>query len=143
MQGLPPASQADVKPAREPRAWAIVFLHWRLAKPDGNYTRHVLAIARTMSAWQYGATSALGGPVVPERDRAGLPFEAAMKFRRLDVTAEHLQQRVALVPFELRDASREATIDEQQLAASHRVGAHKVYGSYKLKNPRRTYSGCE
>src|SRR6516165_4868477 len=60
-QGLPPASQADVKPAREPRVWASVFSPWRLAKPDGNYTRHVLAIARTMSAWQYSATSARVG----------------------------------------------------------------------------------
>src|SRR6516162_3087353 len=47
--------------AREPRAWASVFSPWRLAKPDGNYTRHVLAIARTMSAWQYSATSARVG----------------------------------------------------------------------------------
>ena len=50
-----------MKPAREPRAWASVFSPWRLAKPDGNYTRHVPAIARTMSAWQYSATSARDG----------------------------------------------------------------------------------
>ena len=34
---------------------------WRPAKPDGNYTQHVLAIARTMSASQYSATSARVG----------------------------------------------------------------------------------
>jgi len=34
---------------------------WRPAKPDGNYTQHVLAIARTMSASQSSATCARVG----------------------------------------------------------------------------------
>src|SRR5467141_3825286 len=47
--------------AREAWAWASVFSPWLPARPDGNYTRHVPAIARTMSAWRYSAISARDG----------------------------------------------------------------------------------
>src|ERR1700738_4183566 len=60
-QEQPQASRREANPAREAWAWASVFLPWPPAKPDGNYTRHVPAIARTMSAWRYSAISARDG----------------------------------------------------------------------------------
>jgi hypothetical protein len=46
---------------REASAWESVFLSWPPAKPDMSFTRHVLAIARTMSAWPYSAISVQDG----------------------------------------------------------------------------------
>src|SRR5262245_63829528 len=52
-RGRPPeqprANRRDVNPARKARAWASGFSPWPLAKPDENFTRHVPAIAPTMS----------------------------------------------------------------------------------------------
>ena len=65
-RGRPPRaatskSAGGANPAREAWAWASVFSSWPPAKPDGNYTRHVQAIARTMSAWRYSAISVRDG----------------------------------------------------------------------------------
>ena len=54
----------------------------------------------------------LSGAIVPERDRIRLPMEPAYELRRLAVTIQHLQHRVALVRLELNDPGREALIDE-------------------------------
>jgi hypothetical protein len=74
---LAPASQADVKPAREPRAWASVFSPWRLAKPDGNYTRHVL----TIEPCRHGSTAP-----APRRSDPG----ARGKLYAISTAPEHL-----------------------------------------------------
>src|SRR5206468_1722744 len=47
--------------AREAWVSANVSSPWPPAKPDRNYTQHVPAIARTMSAWRYSAISAQDG----------------------------------------------------------------------------------
>src|SRR6266404_8223876 len=60
-QEHPQASRRETNPAREASAWASAFSPWLPARPDGNYTRHVPAIARTMSAWRYSAISARDG----------------------------------------------------------------------------------
>src|SRR5258708_8948731 len=62
--------------------------------------------------------------VVPEGDRVVIPAEAALEFRRLDVTHQHLEQRVALVLLQALDALGEAAIDEQALSARHRMRPH-------------------
>ena len=46
---------------RKARAWVSVFSPWPLARPDKNFTRHVPAIAQTISAWRCSAISGRGG----------------------------------------------------------------------------------
>ena len=65
-----------------------------------------------------------GAAVVPEGDGVLLPAEAALELRRLAVAHQHLQKRVALVLLQALDALGEAAIDEQALAAGHRMRAH-------------------
>src|SRR3984893_14505416 len=55
----PRTSQQDANPAH--RASASASLPWLPARPDRNVTRHVPAIARTMSAWWCSAISARDG----------------------------------------------------------------------------------
>src|ERR1700730_17597529 len=58
-QRQPRSSQRETYPPR--RASASASLPWLLARPDRNFTRHVPAIARTMSAWRCSAISARDG----------------------------------------------------------------------------------
>ena len=60
-QEQPKANRRDANPSRKARAWASVFSPWPLAKPDKNFTRHVPAIAPTMSASRCSAISGRGG----------------------------------------------------------------------------------
>ena len=62
----------------------------------------------------------LNAAIVPEGDGVGLPLEAALELRRLDVAIEHLEQGVALVSLELRNAQGEAAIDVEALSAGYR-----------------------
>jgi hypothetical protein len=55
-QREPQSSQRDANPAH--RASVSASLPWLPARPDRNFTRHVPAIVRTMSAWRYSAISA-------------------------------------------------------------------------------------
>src|SRR5712692_6745330 len=66
----------------------------------------------------------LDAAVVPERDRVHLPAEPALELRRLDVTIEELEQRVALGPLELHDLRGEAAVDVEPLLARHGVRAN-------------------
>src|SRR6202043_2868411 len=84
--------------------------------------RHTMGIALVGPVIEQGVM--LGTPVVPEGDRAYLPTEAAVEFRRLDVPIEHFEDGVALLRLELRDARCEAAVDEQSFAATDRVCAH-------------------
>src|SRR5690349_8486938 len=84
--------------------------------------RHAMAVTAMREVVEHRVM--LGAAVVPERHRVGLPLEAALELRRLDVAIEHLEQRIAFVLLELRDAQGETTIDVQPLPAGHRMGAH-------------------
>src|SRR5215471_9800757 len=48
-----------------------------------------------------------GRAIVPEGERVGPPGEAALELRRLAVTIEHLQQRIAFMTAEPHDAGGE------------------------------------
>ena len=64
-RGRPPKAATSKSAGGEPSARSLGLGERVLAlatgKPDGNYTRHVPAIARTMSAWRYSAISARDG----------------------------------------------------------------------------------
>ena len=64
------------------------------------------------------------GTIVPERHRAGLPFEAALVFGCLGVIAQHRQQRVAFVAVQFLDVGGEAAIDVERPAPGFRVRAN-------------------
>ena len=66
----------------------------------------------------------LRAAIVPKCDRVGLPVEAAVKFRRLDVATQQVEQRIAFELAEPVDPGREIFIDEERLAAGHRMRAH-------------------
>src|SRR5215467_13351819 len=66
----------------------------------------------------------LGAAIVPERDRAGAPSEAALKFGIFDVPEEHLQDRVAFALLQLRDSSGEHPIHIKCLAPRVRMGPY-------------------
>src|SRR2546422_9384772 len=66
----------------------------------------------------------LDAAVVPERDRAHLPPEAALELRRLDVAIEELQERVALGLRELDDPGGEPRVNVERLASRHGMRAH-------------------
>src|SRR5580658_2407716 len=66
----------------------------------------------------------LRGSVIPKCDRSGLPFEAAVKSRILDVPVQHFEQRIAFSALQLRDFGREPAIDIQRLTPGYRMRAH-------------------
>src|SRR6266542_3376733 len=65
----------------------------------------------------------LHAPVVPERDGALLPAEAAVELRRLDVAEEELQHGIALRARHLHDARGESAVHEEGLPARYRMRA--------------------
>src|SRR6516162_262955 len=71
----------------------------------------------------------LGAAIVPERDRADLPAEAAGEFRTLVVREQILQQRCALLFGHVLEAHRMAAVDIKRPAAGLRVGSdHGMLG---------------
>src|SRR5215469_16883099 len=66
----------------------------------------------------------LGAAIVPERDRAGAPSEAALKFGIFDVPEEHLENRVTLTVLQLLDSSGEHPIHVNSLAPRLRMSPY-------------------
>ena len=66
----------------------------------------------------------LGATVVPKGDRAGGPAEAAGEFLPMAMIQQEFQQRAAFLLAHVLKADRVAVVDEQQLAAGLRMGAH-------------------
>src|SRR6202041_504357 len=66
----------------------------------------------------------LDGAVVPERDRALLPPEAAGEFRAHRVAVEVVEERRALLLGHVLEARGEATMHVERLPAAFDMGAH-------------------
>ena len=66
----------------------------------------------------------LGAAIVPERDRAGAPSEAALKFGIFEVPEEHLENCVALALLQLHDSSGEHPIHVKCLASRLRMSPY-------------------
>src|SRR5215467_2893754 len=66
----------------------------------------------------------LGAAIVPKRDRAGAPVEAALEFGIFDVPEEHLENRVALALLQLHDSSGEHPIHVNSLAPGLRMSPY-------------------
>ena len=72
-------------------------------------------------------------PVVPERDRMGLPAEAHLEIRVIAVLIQIGQDGVALVPRHAAQPRGEGGVDVDQLAARHRVlGDDRLLGDRPL-----------
>src|SRR6266481_578747 len=105
----PTAAPARPSPprTRSSRRFMARFKPGRRACRPG---RHTMPVPSLREVVPHGVV--LDAAVVPEGDGALLPAEAALEFRRLDVSEEELQDRVALRPLELDDARREAAVHE-------------------------------
>src|SRR6185436_12352761 len=73
-----------------------------------------------------------GAAVVPDRDRAGLPAEAAGEFGARRMPQEEFEQRGALPGCHPGKALRVGLVDEQRLAAGFGVRAHDRMLGYGL-----------
>src|SRR5688572_3039450 len=77
-----------------------------------------------------------GAAVVPDRDRAGLPAEAAGELGARRVPPEELEQRRALLGRHPGETLRVGPIDEQRLAAGFGMRAHDRMLGYGLAPAR-------
>src|SRR5579862_908807 len=66
----------------------------------------------------------LHAAIVPERDRAPLPAEAAGEFRLDRVLVEEIQQGPAFLDRHVLEADGEVAVDVEPLASGFGVGAH-------------------
>src|SRR3954451_15433777 len=75
----------------------------------------------------------LRAAIVPQRNRVGFPVKTALEFGLLEVPQQVFEDRRPLIGRQADNARRKTAIDEQRLAAGHRVGAHDwVFGVRQL-----------
>src|SRR5262245_51360498 len=67
----------------------------------------------------------LGAAIVPERDRARLPMEAAGELRPDLMPEQKIEDRRALLLAHVLEAHRVGDVDVERLAAGLRMGAHR------------------
>jgi hypothetical protein len=69
-----------------------------------------------------------GGAVVPDRDGAGLPFDAALEFLALAVLIEIHDERAAFLRRPAFEMGHEGAVDVEQLAARDGAAVASLYG---------------
>src|SRR5580704_17450311 len=78
----------------------------------------------------------LRGSVIPKCDRPGLPFEAAVETRILDVPVQHFEQRIAFSALQLWDLGREPAIHIQRFTPGYGMRAH--HRMFRARELQRT-----
>src|SRR5580704_6535798 len=66
----------------------------------------------------------LGAAIIPESDGVRSPIKTALKFRRLSMAPQHVEQRVAFELVEPVDPLGEFPVHKERLAAGHGMRAH-------------------
>src|SRR5882757_2682760 len=114
-------SNACVIPRAKPEGSMGPSRHVDLRAIERLVAFHGHAIAQPLVREVVPHRMMLGRTVVPESDRVRTPGEAALELRRLAMTIEHLEQRIAFAAAQADDVGGEVAVHIERLAARHRM----------------------